>query len=101
MAKKGRRATEEERLLAVRLMERGKSPEMVAEILEVSRSSVFDWQKKYREGGLAALSTKFASGRPTVLSDQQMMRLYSMIVGKIRGSTVSGSHCGHGNWWPA
>lgn len=82
MAKKGRRATEEERLLAVQLMERGKSPEMVADILDVSRSSVFDWQKKYREGGLAALSTKFASGRPTVLSDQQMMRLYSMIVGK-------------------
>jgi transposase len=82
MAKKGRRATEEERLLAVQLMERGKSPEMVAEILDVSRSSVFEWQKKYREGGLAALSTKFASGRPTVLSDQQMIRLRSMIVGK-------------------
>ena len=38
-------------------------------------------QKKYREGGLAALSTKFASGRPTTLSDQQMMRLYSLIEG--------------------
>jgi len=44
------RATEEERLLAVQLMERGKFPEIVAEILGVSRSSVFDWQKKYREG---------------------------------------------------
>jgi transposase len=82
MAKKGRRATEEERLLAVQLMERGQSPETVAEILGVSRSSVFDWQKKYREGGLAALSTKFASGRPTVLSDKQMMTLYSLIAGK-------------------
>ena len=100
MAKKGRRATEEERLLAVQLMERGKSPEVVAEILNVGRSSVFDWQKKYREGGLAALSTKFASGRPTVLSDQQMIRLRSMIGERIRGSTVSGSRCGHGNWWP-
>jgi transposase len=81
MAKKGRRATEEERVRAVELMENGKSPELVAEILGVSRSSVFDWQKKYREGGLAALSTKFASGRPTVLSDRQMMRLRAMIVG--------------------
>lgn len=63
-------------------MEDGKSPELVAEILGVSRASVFEWQKKYREGGLAALSTKFASGRPTVLSDQQMMRLRSFIVGK-------------------
>lgn len=82
MAKKGRRATDEERFRAVQLMESGKSPELVAEFLGVSRSSVFDWQKKYREGGLAALSTKFASGRPTVLSDKQMMSLYFMIVGK-------------------
>lgn len=81
MAKKGRRATEEERIRAVELMESGKSPEVVAEILGVGRSSVFEWQKKYRTDGLAALSTKFASGRPTVLSDQQMIRLRAMIVG--------------------
>jgi transposase len=80
MAKKGRRATSEEQVLAVQLMESGRSPDEVAEILGVGRSSVFDWQKKYREGGLAALSTKFASGRPTVLSDKQMVRLYSLIV---------------------
>lgn len=62
-------------------MEAGKSPEEIAEIMDVGRSTVFEWQKKYREGGLAALSTKFASGRPTTLSDQQMMRLYSLIEG--------------------
>src|ERR1051326_1675129 len=63
-------------------MEDGRSPDEVADILGVSRSSVFEWQRKYREGGLAELSTKFASGRPTVLSDAQMLRLHSMIVGK-------------------
>jgi transposase len=62
-------------------MEDGKSPELVADILGVSRASVFDWQKRYREGGLAALSTKFASGRPTTLTDGQMLRLYSLVVG--------------------
>jgi transposase len=82
VAKKGRRATEEERIRAVQLMGDGKSPELVAEILGVGRSSVFAWQQKYRESGLAGLSTKFASGRPTVLSDQQMMRLRSLIVGR-------------------
>jgi transposase len=82
VAKRGRRATEEERIRAVQLMEDGKSPELVAEILGVSRASVFAWQRKYRESGLAALSTKFASGRPTVLSDQEMMRLRSLIVGR-------------------
>jgi transposase len=55
---------------------------MVADVLGVSRSSVFEWQKKYRESGLAALSTRFASGRPTVLSDEQMVKLYSLIAGK-------------------
>jgi transposase len=82
MAKKGRRATEEERIRAVQLMEDGYSPDLVADMLGVGRSSVFAWQKTYREEGLAGLSTKFASGRPTVLSDQQMMQLYSMIVGR-------------------
>src|SRR3979409_249450 len=82
MAKKGRRATEEGRLRAVQLMEEGAAPELVAKFLGVSRSSVFEWQKKYREGGLASLSTKFASGRPTFLSDEQMLKLRSFIVGR-------------------
>ena len=63
-------------------MEAGKSPDEIAEIMNVGRSTVFEWRQKYREGGLAALSTKFASGRPTTLSDQQMMRLYALIEGK-------------------
>src|SRR5262245_816708 len=82
MARKGRRSTNEERLQAVQLMESGKSADEVAKTLEVGRSSVFEWQQKYREGGLAALSTKFASGRPTVLSDKQMVQLYGLIHGK-------------------
>lgn len=47
----------------------------------MARSTVFFWQQKYREGGLATLSTKFASGRPTTLSDRQVMRLYALIIG--------------------
>ncbi len=62
-------------------MEAGKSPDEIAEIMNVGRSTVFEWQRKYREGGLAALSTKFASGRPTTLSDRQMLWLYSLIEG--------------------
>ncbi|MGI9001201.1 MAG: helix-turn-helix domain-containing protein, partial [Pseudonocardia sp.] len=61
MAKNGRRSTEEERIRAVLSMESGHSPELVADIFGVSRGSVFEWQKKYRDGGLAALSTKVAS----------------------------------------
>jgi transposase-like protein len=57
MAKKGRRATNEERLRAVQLLENGYDVDTVADILGVGRSSVFSWQGKYRQGGLAALST--------------------------------------------
>lgn len=65
----------------VQQLESGKSADLVAEMLGVSRASVFGWQKAYREGGLAALSTKFASGRPTLLSDAQMLRLYALVAG--------------------
>lgn len=82
MAIKGRRATREERIRAVRLLANGNSPELVAEFLGVSRSSVFEWQRKYREGGPAALSTKLAPGRPANLSDEQMLALRSLIVGR-------------------
>jgi transposase len=54
----------------------------IAEILGVSRASVFEWIAKYREGGLAAISTKIASGRPTALDDGEMIRLHAMINGK-------------------
>jgi transposase len=82
MAKKGRRATNEERLAAIQMYDNGLTADRIAEILDVGRSSVFDWIAKYREGGLASISTKFASGRPTVLSDSEMVRLYTMINGK-------------------
>ena len=82
MAKKGRRATNEERLAAIQMYDNGLTADQIAEILDVGRSSVFDWVSKYREGGLASISTKFASGRPTALDDSEMIRLYTMINGK-------------------
>lgn len=78
----GEEGAKEERLVAVQMHENGISGDRVAEILGVSRASVFDWIAKYREGGLAAISTKMASGRPTTLDDAEMVRLYTMINGK-------------------
>ncbi|MCA1681933.1 MAG: helix-turn-helix domain-containing protein [Actinobacteria bacterium] len=82
MAKKGRRATSEERLTAIQMYENGLTADQITEIMDVGRSSVFEWISKYRKGGLAAISTKFASGRPTTLDDSEMVRLYVMINGK-------------------
>lgn len=81
MAKRGRRATNEERVRAIQLVESGWHPKDVAEFMNVGESTVLEWMRKYRAGGLAAVSTKFASGRPTTLSDQQMMELLTLIMG--------------------
>jgi len=82
MAKKGRRATNEERLAAIQMYDNGLTADRIAEILDVGRSSVFEWISKYRKGGLASISTKLASGRPAVLDDSEMIRLFTMINGK-------------------
>ncbi len=75
MARKGRRSSKDERIDAIRLLEQGYTKVQVARILNVTESSVYGWQKAYREGGLAALSTKIASGRKRLLTDKQMLEL--------------------------
>jgi transposase len=75
MARKGRRSTNEERVNAIRLLSQGYTKAEVARILDVTESSVYGWQKSYRAGGLAALSTKIASGRKRLLTDKQLLQL--------------------------
>ena len=79
MARKGRRSTNEERVEAIRLLSQGYTKAEVARILNVTESSVYGWQKAYREGGLAELSTKIASGRKRLLSDKQLLQLSGWI----------------------
>lgn len=80
MAKKGRRATKEERMQAVRLIESGRKIDDVTEIMGVGRRTVLEWWEKYRRGGADELSTKPAAGRPTSLSDQQLRELRALII---------------------
>ena len=79
MARKGRRSSNEERVNAIRLLEQGYTKEEVARIFNVTESSVYGWQKAYRKDGLAALSTKIASGRKRLLSDKQLLQLSGWI----------------------
>jgi transposase len=83
MAKKGRRATKDERLSVCRAIEKdGVSPDVAAQVMGFSRTAVFEWWRAYREGGEEALETKPAPGRPPGLSDEQMAELMRIIVGK-------------------
>jgi|HubBroStandDraft_3_1064219.scaffolds.fasta_scaffold154174_1 transposase len=79
MAHKGRRSSADERIRAIAFLEQGYTKDQVARILQVTESSVYGWQASYRKGGLAALSTKIASGRKSLLSDKQMLRLSSLL----------------------
>src|SRR5580692_7476962 len=77
----GRRATYEERLSACEALENGVSVDEIAEVLKVSRSSIFDWQKTYRAHGADALRAKKTRGPKSKLSDGQLSQLYRLIVG--------------------
>ena len=81
MAKRGKRASDQEKIRAVQLVESGEHYAVVARVLGVGESTVLEWMRKYRAGGLAALSTKVASGRPTLLTDAQMLELFKLIEG--------------------
>jgi len=79
MARKGRRSSHAERIQAIQLIAQGYTKREVARILEVTEQAVYGWQKSYQEGGLAALSTKIASGRKRLLSDEQMLKLAKLL----------------------
>jgi len=46
------------------------SPEVAADFLNISRSSIYDWVHQYREEGEDALDTKKAPGAPLVITPE-------------------------------
>ena len=56
---------------AVKRVEEGYSQQEVAEFLGVSKASVSQWMKAFREGGSAGLAAKNGSGRPRKLTAEQ------------------------------
>jgi transposase len=54
------------------IKELGHSPELVAKIFDISRSCVYEWIKKFDDGGYDALDTRKAPGMPpTITSDME------------------------------
>ena len=82
MAIRGRRSTLEERVSACEALESGISADTVAQVMGVSRSSVFSWWNTYRLQGAEALATKPTPGAKPRLDDGQMARLRGIITGK-------------------
>jgi transposase len=58
-----------QRATGLRLLHRGKKPAEVAELLNVSQATVFNWHADWRAEGIAGLNDKARSGRP-LLADE-------------------------------
>ena len=73
---------EEIRIRAVQRVEAGESPEVVIAALGFSRTCIYNWIAKYREGGIEALRATPLSGRPSKLNGKQLRWIYKTVVGK-------------------
>ncbi len=69
------------RMLAVEQVASGAHPEDVAVTMGFHKNTVYGWLAKVRESGTDALKAKAIPGRPRKLGDQQISRLYTLIVG--------------------
>lgn len=53
-----------QRATAIRMLHLGHKPEVVAELLAVAPSTVWNWHRRYRAAGLEGLANQPKSGRP-------------------------------------
>src|SRR6202795_34948 len=61
---------------AVRSVHDGESPEVVAGVLRIDRSTVYGWLAQYRRGGWGALKAKPLFGRPPKLDGRPLRWLF-------------------------
>ena len=67
---------------AVRSVQNGESPEAVARILGVNRSTMYGWLAQYRRGGWGALKAKPLFGRPRKLDGRKLKWVYDTVTRK-------------------
>ena len=75
-------ALEEIRISTVKqVVEASESPEDLARILGFSRAAVYNWLRRFEEGGYKALRARPAPGRPPKLVDEQIAWIRAIILG--------------------
>lgn len=73
---------EEMRIRAVKRIQDGESPEIIARVLGVDRSTVYGWLARYRRGGWNGLKAKPLSGRPPKLDGKKLRWVYDTVTRK-------------------
>src|SRR6266849_9318907 len=67
---------------AVRSVQDGESPEVVADVLGINRSTIYGWLAQYRRGGWGALKAKPLFGRPPKLDGKKLKCIYDTVTQK-------------------
>src|SRR5499427_2934356 len=67
---------------AVRSVQNGESPEVVARVIGVNRSTMYGWLAQYRRGGWRALKAKPLFGRPPKLDGKKPKWVYNTVTQK-------------------
>ena len=67
---------------AVRSVQNGESPEVVARVIGVNRSAIYGWLARYRRGGWGALKAKPLFGRPAKLDGKKLKWIYDTVTQK-------------------
>src|SRR3979411_2497883 len=67
------------RIRAVRSVQAGENPEVVARSLRISRRTIYGWLAQYRRGGWGALKAKPLFGRPPKLNGKKLKWIFSAV----------------------
>ena len=67
---------------AVRSVQDGENPEVVARIIGISRSTIYGWLAQYRRGGWGALKAKPLFGRPPKLDGKKLKWIFDIVTQK-------------------